>query len=791
MKNLLYFKKKVGILLLSLCPALGLCAQTPVVVLEAENADSIHAPAKIKSAAGFSGDRYVGGNDRGSYLFFHDVEVEKAGTYEFKTYFNCNGVRRFTVKVNNYPEVECSINGTAKWDTPPAETASVLVYLAAGKNNIKITPYPTTTGGPNLDKFEILETDETPLPVPHEGFPIVLEAEYAHLYGVLKVKTLEGMSNDRYVGDFNKDTNSYLQFTCVDIPEEGPYEMKIFTNDPMGRPLDIQTNNYAKIYINVNKSQGGWDQLPTAETSVLVWLDKGLNTITFTESCRNSGPNIDKIEIHETDETMERPDIEKPYPESCKEIDEYKISFMGSSVCYGTGATNDYGYAYMYTDLLKERKQQNLGQDWITTNISIGGNTTQMVLDRWERDLLRDCGRYVFYGLSLGNERNDGTSTQQAAINYEKGMKQLIRQADSVGIVPVMASNYANAGFNASDYEILKNLNLTIQQWEVPSVNMLGAVDDGAGRWVKAIESDGAHPNSDGHREMSYAIVPSLFDALDAGKTAPQRQESTACELGTATATQHIEFTPENVVHPFTLSFEVNASSSGTLASFENESGTGLLKIDESGNLVYVSPLTGEIASTASFSGDAWHTVSLTHYYAWGMTLLYVDGVNVGQLAEKLVVKRFALGGDQAPEEAAYRQLHFWRSGMNELELAAVAEGKLLRSSLEIYAPLSTEAPLVNLAQSTNTLSLVDNSTSGIASVEAGRMMLSPNPVRQGSRVNAGCTGRFDIYSVNGMLVDSQSLRAEGDMLTTDDLSAGTYLVHLNGTAKKGLLVIY
>lgn len=791
MKNLLYFKKKAGILLLSLCAAVGLCAQNQIVVLEAENADSVHAPAKVKSVDGFSGGKYVGGNDPGSYLFFHDVEMDEAGTYEFKTYFNCNGTRRFTVKVNNYPEVECSVKGTAKWDTPPAETTSVLVYMAAGKNNIKITPYPTTSGGPNLDKFEILETTEAPLPVPHEGFPIVLEAEYAHLSGTLKVKTLEGMSNDRYVGDFNKDTNSALQFTCIDIPEEGPYELKIFTNDPIGRPLDIQTNNYAKIYINVNKSQGGWDQLPTAETSVLVWLDKGLNTISFTESCRNSGPNIDKIEIHETDEPMERPDIEKPYPESCKEIDEYKISFMGSSVCYGTGATNNYGYAYMYADLLEQRAQQGIGRDWIASNISIGGNTTQMVLDRWERDLLRDCGRYVFYGLSLGNERNDGTPSQQAAINYEKGMKQLIRQADSVGIVPVMANNYANAGFNADDYEILKNLNLTIQQWTVPSVNMLGAVDDGSGRWVKAIESDGAHPNSDGHREFSYAIVPSLFDALDAGKEAPQRQESTAFELGTAAATQHIEFTPENIVHPFTLSFEVNAASAGTLASFENESGMGRLVVDESGNLVYRSPLGGEIVSTVAFTAGSWHTVSLTHYYAWGMTQLYVDGVHAGQLAEKLVVKRFALGGSAAPAEAQYRQLFFWRSGMNAEELAAVAEGKMLRSSLEIYAPLSAEVPLLNLAQSTNTLSLVDNSTSGIASVKVDNLLFSPNPVRQGSRVNAGCTGRFDIYSVNGMLVDSQSLRAEGDTLSTDTLAAGTYLVLLEGTAQKGLLIIY
>ena len=791
MKNLLYFKKKAGILLLSLCAAVGLCAQNQIVVLEAENADSVHAPAKVKSVDGFSGGKYVGGNDPGSYLFFHDVEMDEAGTYEFKTYFNCNGTRRFTVKVNNYPEVECSVKGTAKWDTPPAETTSVLVYMAAGKNNIKITPYPTTSGGPNLDKFEILETTEAPLPVPHEGFPIVLEAEYAHLSGTLKVKTLEGMSNDRYVGDFNKDTNSALQFTCIDIPEEGPYELKIFTNDPMGRPLDIQTNNYAKIYINVNKSQGGWDQLPTAETSVLVWLDKGLNTISFTESCRNSGPNIDKIEIHETDEPMERPDIEKPYPESCKEIDEYKISFMGSSVCYGTGATNNYGYAYMYADLLEQRAQQGIGRDWISSNISIGGNTTQMVLDRWERDLLRDCGRYVFYGLSLVNERNDGTPTQQAAINYEKGMKQLIHQADSVGIVPVMANNYANAGFNADDYEILKNLNLTIQQWTVPSVNMLGAVDDGSGRWVKAIESDGAHPNSDGHREFSYAIVPSLFDALDAGKEAPERQESTAFELGTAAATQHIEFTPENIVHPFTLSFEVNAASAGTLASFENESGTGRLVIDESGNLVYRSPLGEEIVSTVAFTAGSWHTVSLTHYYAWGMTQLYVDGVHAGQLAEKLVVKHFALGGSAAPAEAQYRQLFFWRSGMNAEELAAVAEGKMLRSSLEIYAPLSAEVPLLNLAQSTNTLSLVDNSTSGIASVKADNLLFAPNPVRQGSLVNAGCTGRFYIYSVYGMLVDSHSLRAEGDTLSTDALAAGTYLVLLEGTAQKGLLIIY
>ena len=41
------------------------------------------------------------------------------------------------------------------------------------------------------------------------------------------------------------------------------------------------------------------------------------------------------------------------------------------------------------------------------------------------------------------------------------------------------------------------------------------------------------------------------------------------------------------------------------------------------------------------------------------------------------------------------------------------------------------------------------------------------------------------------MLVDSQSLRAEGDTLSTDTLTAGTYLVLLEEKDKKGLLIIY
>ena len=51
--------KKIKILLLSLLPAVGLCAQNPLLVLEAEDA-VLTPPVKVKYVNGYSGDAYVG-----------------------------------------------------------------------------------------------------------------------------------------------------------------------------------------------------------------------------------------------------------------------------------------------------------------------------------------------------------------------------------------------------------------------------------------------------------------------------------------------------------------------------------------------------------------------------------------------------------------------------------------------------------------------------------------------------------------------------------------------------------
>src|SRR3546814_10540341 len=80
-----------------------------------------------------------------------------------------------------------------------------------------------------------------------------------------------------------------------------------------------------------------------------------------------------------------------------------KIIYFGSSVPYGQGATNLKGYTSLFSDILKNRISTS-GIVWETANISIGGDNTVRVSNRYEKDFLPQKGKYVIFALALGNE---------------------------------------------------------------------------------------------------------------------------------------------------------------------------------------------------------------------------------------------------------------------------------------------------------------------------------------------------------------------------------------------------
>lgn len=383
-------------------------------------------------------------------------------------------------------------------------------------------------------------------------------------------------------------------------------------------------------------------------------------------------------------------------------IDENRISVFGSSVANGQGATDYKGYRYLYgQQLIARHKEGRSETPFYTSNVSIGGNTTVNLLNRYD-DLIRDFGRYVIFGLSLGNEGIHDASNQQTVFNqWRDNMLKLISKVRADGKIPMVMNNYTRGDYNESDYSYVKQLNLLIHQWDVPSTNVLGAIDKGNGQWADGYVSDTYHQNTAGHAEFMYAMVPSLFDAIKAGKAQPVRNRSKSMTLE---AGKSIYFEPEETVHPFTITVRIKGTE-GQVFCLKQASGTqqAVVRVNASGTVTYTAPSGSTVTSSQVINNDGWHDITLTSYYAQRRTILYVDKAKAGEVPERLSeIGLVAVGDKSCSREIS--ELSFWRSGMTSEEISAVCDGRMLKSSLEIYAPLGGENTMNNLAQSTNRL---------------------------------------------------------------------------------------
>lgn len=397
-------------------------------------------------------------------------------------------------------------------------------------------------------------------------------------------------------------------------------------------------------------------------------------------------------------------------------IDEYKISVFGSSVANGQGAELNHGYAYQYGKRLEQRPGDSLSPlPFHTSGIAIGGNTTKNLLDRYD-EMTHDFGRYVIIGLSMANEGLSRTADKESVYRqFSANMQQIVSMIRADGKVPLVTNNYANNDYSALEYAYIQRINHDIHLWNVPSINLLGAIDRGDGHWADGYWDDNWHPNTAGHEEMSYSIPPSLFDALAANKPLPERQTATGITL---TGGASICYKPEGTLHSFTLTIKVKADKPTDLLSFAINGGTknGAISLDSDGKLSYTSPTDGQsITSEGSFADADWHYITLTHYYASGRTLLYVDSNLVASHSEQFALKSLTLSNNKTDTPLHIAEIFLWRAGMNQSEIASVANGEMLKSSLEIYSPftaaeshrLSTATEpksISNLAQSLATM---------------------------------------------------------------------------------------
>ncbi len=360
------------------------------------------------------------------------------------------------------------------------------------------------------------------------------------------------------------------------------------------------------------------------------------------------------------------------------------ITFFGSSVCRGTGAENNHGYAWQFfnsgaIDTVKFKY----------FNASTGGDNTIKVEreDRLSKKLLPTNPNIVVIGLSLGNEGIGQTrDDNDRELILEQFRSRLLAMADSLNslnITPVVVNCYANSNFNESHYNITKRMNRLINTWKYPSVNVLGTIDDLTGKWVEGYVNDPLHPNTAGHREMSYAVVPTLFDAIIAGKKTPKYDWHGS--YTTVINQDHVEYPLsieiESTMHSFTVSFRFKDSHDGSIAGYISGNQNHTISIVDS--TIFYKELS---IPFPAYLKD-WTHVVLSHSYANQKSLLFVNGELVGSVREQLSPTQVHFGGTAQSIDLKDIALH--RSSLNESEVLDLFNKKFIQSSLEFYNPLT------------------------------------------------------------------------------------------------------
>lgn len=387
-----------------------------------------------------------------------------------------------------------------------------------------------------------------------------------------------------------------------------------------------------------------------------------------------------------------------------------KIAFFGSSVANGSGDTTGAGgYAGIVGALLEKR-------GWSVVNLSKGGDNTTKILPRFEVQLLPEKPDYVIIGLSLGNEGIATSSELNRNRNFEKyrsGMLHLIRLCRDNGMSPVVVNCYARGDFQAEEYKAVKRMNLIINTWDVPSVSVLGTIDNGKGNWLEGFSHDKSHPDFKGHQEMAFAFVPGLFDAIGSGKTVPYKIRSKDYLMITRPASSRpLSYVPDAPVHSFSVSFLVKSDDEGTIAAINCEKGS-FIKL-AGGKVAYQSIDESVISADTAAENKGWQYIVLTYQYATCKTSFYVNGSLAGSVTESIELEEIIIGGpgisgQPAPEVSGYKDILVFRSVLNEDEVIALYYDQLLQSSLEIYAPLNdpefrTGTCAANYAQSLSRL---------------------------------------------------------------------------------------
>lgn len=392
------------------------------------------------------------------------------------------------------------------------------------------------------------------------------------------------------------------------------------------------------------------------------------------------------------------------------ENNEKKIVVLGSSVA--AGWVTSYQEKFDMQNGYAARLARELNQSgWDVVNKSVPGNNTKDAIARFENEVLPEKPAYVLVGLSMSNEGLETENPDSVSASFETGIKKLIELCKINEIQVVLGLCYSNDNYTPLQYEYLKKMNLKMNNWGVPCINLLGALDDGNGHFPEGLTFDPNHPDEIGHEEFFLAF-PDVFAALENGKAVPEYLVTdTSIKLGKKEDLELLSYVPSKLMHSFSFGFSLKTKSKGDVAAIISDDGSNSLMIDNDGYLVLNS-----IKSKKKIADRNWHQIFITHNYLSQKACLFVDGEKEGEFQEQTEVLQFVLG--ENPKSAAYKNLMIFRGALNSDEINAINNGELFHASLEVYSllneqELTNNSKVENLALSLNYAVVEPNDAAG------------------------------------------------------------------------------
>lgn len=262
---------------------------------EAEAGGNIRVSSDVETLGGgasYSGTGFVkmGSKSNQASIAWPTVTASVYGNYVLTFHYSNNSQtpRPFSLTVNNQYVTTFQGEQTGANTVPTWVPATAVVPLNQGNNVIKLAS--ESENGPEIDVLEVA------------SHATIFEAETGggadHVNNSFgsNTTTAPGFTGTGYVG-VAMNSNGYLQWNKVEVPESGTYTVKLRYNLGNSARPGTLTVNGDKSYDVQGQSTGGWHIWKLEEVKG-VQLNAGANTIKLQPKQAN-GPlgNYDRIEI--------------------------------------------------------------------------------------------------------------------------------------------------------------------------------------------------------------------------------------------------------------------------------------------------------------------------------------------------------------------------------------------------------------------------------------------------------------------------------------------------------------